>query len=87
MHLGCGNSYYQYKLGDERIENNPAEKGLEVLVGGKLVKRQQCALAAQKASCSPALGDIQRQFGLGSEQPDLAVDVSVCCRGVTLDEI
>jgi len=63
-----------------RMENSPNKKDLEVLVGGKLVKNQQCALTAQKANYSPALGDIQRQSGLCSEQSDLAVDVSVCCR-------
>ena len=30
----------------------------------------------------PVPGDIQGQAGWGPEQPDLAVDVSVHCRGV-----
>ena len=32
------------------------------------------------------LGDTQGQAGHGSEQPDVAVDVPVHCRGVKLDD-
>jgi len=32
-------------------------------------------------------GDIQGQAGPGSEQPDLAVDIPVSCRGVGLDDL
>jgi len=39
----------QYKLGDERIEDNPSEDNPEMLVDGKLDMSQLCALAAQKA--------------------------------------
>jgi len=49
LHLDCDNLCYQYKLGDVRMENNPAKKDLGVLVDGKLDMRQQCTFGAQKA--------------------------------------
>ena len=41
---------------------------------------------AQSCGGFPILGDIQGQTGLGSEQPDLTVDVPIHCRGVRLDD-
>ena len=39
--LGRGNLHYQYKLGDERMEQNPVGKDLGVVVDGKLDMSQQ----------------------------------------------
>jgi len=41
----------------------------------------------QRGGWYPIPGDIHGQAGEGSEQPDLAVGISVCCRGVGLDDL
>lgn len=51
LHLYQGDSYYQYKLEDERIEHRPIEKNMGILVNGKMDMSQHCALTDQKANC------------------------------------
>ena len=60
LSLGCGNSHYQYKLGNVRMEHSPVKKDLGVPVHGKLDMSQQSDLTDQKANYMP--GCIKRSM-------------------------
>jgi len=66
LHLDWGNPWYQYKLGDERMESSAAEKDLGLLVDEKLDIIRQCALTAQKANC--ILGGIKSSVASRSRE-------------------
>lgn len=50
LHLEWNNARHKYKLGEERLESSPAERDLEVLVGSRVNRSQQRALAAKRAN-------------------------------------
>lgn len=60
--------YYQYRLGDERLEHSPAKKNMRAMVDGKLDMSQQCT-EVQKVN--RILGCIKRSVASGSREVTL----------------
>jgi len=79
LHLGQGNPWYQYRLGDEGIKRSSEKEDLSILMHEKLDMGQQCVLAAQKAS--RILGCIPSSMASRSRQGILPISsalVRVC---------
>ncbi|GAB0179553.1 cAMP-dependent protein kinase inhibitor alpha [Grus japonensis] len=66
LHLSQGNHQFQYRVGNEWIENSSADKDLEILVEEKLDFSWQSVLAAQKAN--HILGCIKRRVASRSRE-------------------
>lgn len=60
---------HTYRLGREVVESRPAEKGLGMMVDGKLTLSQQWALAAQKAKWTLGYNKRIWAAGWGSDSP------------------
>jgi len=51
--LGWSNTRHKYKLGEEWLQSSPTKRDLGVLVGSRVNRSQQWALAAQRANPTP----------------------------------
>ncbi|KAK4819200.1 hypothetical protein QYF61_026816 [Mycteria americana] len=84
LYLGWSNAGHKYKLGEEWLENSPAERDLGVLVDSRLNMSQQCALAAKRAT--RILGCIKHSITSRSKEKDVEVPECVQRRATKLVE-
>ncbi|PKU46231.1 rna-directed dna polymerase from mobile element hypothetical protein [Limosa lapponica baueri] len=77
LYLGWGNPQYQYKLGNEYIDNSPAEKVLAILVDQILDMIWQSVLVVQKTSL--VLACIKRSMASSSREPLLLWSSFLSC--------
>ncbi|PKU30959.1 rna-directed dna polymerase from mobile element jockey-like [Limosa lapponica baueri] len=75
LHLGQGNPWYQYRLGDEGIERSPADKDLEVLAD-----EHKPAMCACSPESQPYPGLHQKKCSQQVKQGDSAL---LLCSGET----
>ena len=68
-------------FGDEGFKSSPTERDREVLLDGKLILRQQCALAAKTADRTLGCIEMRSASGRGSGCPTLL------CAGVASPQV
>jgi len=78
LQLGRGNPRYQYRLGDERIESNPAERDLGVLIRRKAGHELAMCAGSPKGQPCPELHQEKRD-----QQVERGDSAPLLCSGET----
>ncbi|KAJ7426545.1 rna-directed dna polymerase from mobile element jockey-like [Willisornis vidua] len=69
-HVVQGSCQYQYRLGDEWIESNPAKKDLEVMVDEKPDMSQQCGYQVTAGDSAPLFCSRETPHGVLHPAPE-----------------